>query len=151
MARSVTSTEEPSGGAINRIVVGRGGAFALLVGAPAAVINGFLADQDPKPKAALNATLVALLAAFWIAGFVASREATIRRPLHGVLAGITTFALVEVIGVIGRLDRGTPVSVGSIIVLGVMAIALSTGGAGVGRRAEPRHPQGSTPTPGGSS
>ena len=34
-----------------------------------------LADQDPKPKAALNATLLALLVAFWLSGFVAGREA----------------------------------------------------------------------------
>lgn len=129
-------------GSIDRIVVGRGAAFGLLLGAPAAVVNVLLAGQDPKPKAALNATLVALLVAFWISGYVAAREAVDRRPLHGILAGLGAFALVEVIGILGRLDRGASVSVGSIVVLGLLAVACATGGAGVGSRRPSRPPSG---------
>lgn len=133
-------------GSIDRIVVGRGAAFGLLLGAPAAVANGLLAGQDPKPTSALNATLVALLVAFWISGFVGGREAVGRRTLHGVFAGGVTFALVEVIGVLGRLDRGTGVSPASMVVLGLSAIALATAGAGAGARRpaassiQPDHP-----------
>jgi putative membrane protein (TIGR04086 family) len=133
-------------GSIDRIVVGRGAAFGLLLGAPAAVVNVLLADQDPKPKTALNATLLALLVAFWISGYVAGREAADRRPLHGVLAGLTTFALVEAIGLLGRLDRGDDINPAQVAVLGAVAVALATSGAGVGAR-RPANP---SPEPGGS-
>ncbi len=105
-----------------------------------------LADQDPKPKAALNATLLALLVAFWLSGFVAGREATDRRAVHGALAGAAAFTLVEVIGVLGRLDRGADVSTTQIVVLAVVAVAVATGGAGLGARRPTTPP----PEPGGS-
>ncbi len=133
-------------GSIDRLVVGRGAAFGLLLGAPAAVANVLLADQDPKPKAALNATLLALLVAFWVSGFVAGREATDRRAVHGALAGAAAFTLVEVIGVLGRLDRGADVSTTQIVVLAVVAVAVATGGAGLGARRPTTPP----PEPGGS-
>ena len=110
-------------GSIDRLVVGRGAAFGLLLGAPAAVANVLLADQDPKPKAALNATLLALLVAFWLSGFVAGREATDRRAVHGAHVSTT-----------------------QIVVLAVVAVAVATGGAGLGARRPTTPP----PEPGGS-
>jgi len=129
---TVASPEGP--GSVDRVVIGRGAAFGLLLGAPAAVVNGLLASQEPKPKGALNATFLALVVSFWLAGFMAGREAPSRPVVHGLAAGLATFALVEVIGVLGRLDRGTPVSAGSIVVVAVLALACSAAGAGGGAR-----------------
>lgn len=124
---------------LDRLVVARSAAHGLLLGAPAAVVNGILADQDPKPKAAMNATLLALLVAFGISGLVAGREAPVSPAAHGALAGLLTFALVQLIGVLARLDRGDDVAIGQALVLGLVATAVGAGASGLGarRRAEP--------------
>lgn len=147
MAQPVTpaSTSPPSGG----LVVARGAAHGLLIGVPAALINVFLADQEPQPKAALNATLVGLLVGFWLAGFIAGREAPTNPARHGALAGLVVFTLVEVIGVLGRLDRGRAISVAAMAVLGLAATALAVNGAGVGARRVARKLSEPTP-PGGT-
>lgn len=147
MAQPVTSDDAAPPAA--SLVVARGAAHGLLVGVPAALINVFLADQDPQPKAALNATLMGLLVGFWVAGFVAGREAPSSPARHGALAGLVVFALVEVIGILGRLDRGRPISPGAIAVLGLVAVALAVNGAGVGARRAARKPSEST-SPGGT-
>lgn len=119
---------------IDRLVVGQGAAYGLLLGVPAALVNVVLASQEPEPKGALNGTLLALLVAFAISGYMAGKAAPDATAVHGALAGLVTFALVQVIGVLGRLDRGDGVSIGQIIVLGAVAAAIATGTSGVGAR-----------------
>ena len=139
-----TSDDAPASGdapasdgtTIDRLVVGQGAAYGLLLAVPAALANVVLAGQDPKPKGPLNATLLALLVAFGISGFMAGKLAAARPAVHGALAGLAAFALVQVIGVLGRLDRGAGVSVVQIVVLAVVAsgIAAVTSNIGAGRR-----------------
>lgn len=64
-------TDQP----LSRLAVGRGAAMALILAMPAALANVVLADQDPKPRAALNLTLLVLLVAFAVGGSLAGREA----------------------------------------------------------------------------
>ncbi len=127
---------------IDRLAVGQGAAYGLLLAVPAALANVVLAGQDPKPKGALNATLLALLIAFGISGFMAGKLTPSRPAVHGALAGLTVFGLVQVIGVLGRLDRGAGVSVVQAIVLALVAAAVAATTAGAGaRRRNPAPPQ----------
>lgn len=119
---------------VDRLVVGQGAAYGLLLGVPAALANVVLASQDPKPKGALNGTLLALLVAFGISGFMAGRIAEREPVLHAALAGLVVFALVQVIGVLGRLDRGAGVPVGQIVLLGLVAAGAAASTAGLGAR-----------------
>lgn len=121
---------------VDRLVVGQGAAYGLLLGVPAAMANVVLASQDPKPKGPLNATFLAILVAFAISGYMAGKLAAERPAVHGALAGLAVFVLVQVIGVLGRLDRGAGISVASIVVLGLLSagVASATSGAGAKRR-----------------
>jgi hypothetical protein len=123
---------------IDRLVVGQGAAYGLLLGVPAALANVVLAGQDPKPKGALNGTLLALLVAFGISGYMAGKIARHDPVAHGALGGLLAFALVQVIGVLGRLDREAPVSIVQMVVLGAVAagFAAVTATAGAKRRTE---------------
>jgi hypothetical protein len=119
---------------LDRLVVGQGAAYGLLLGVPAALVNGFLASQDPKPKAALNATLLALLVAFAIAGYMAGKLSASDPAAHGALAGLVVFAIVQVIGILGRLDRGSGIPVVQIVVLALVAAGVAASAAGPGSR-----------------
>ncbi len=122
---------------IDRLVVGQGAAYGMLLGTPAALANVVLADQDPKPKGALNGTLLALLVAFAISGYMAGKLADTEPVPHGALAGLVAFAIVQMIGVLGRLDRGAGLPVAQIVVLGLVAAGIAAGAATVGARRRP--------------
>lgn len=115
-----------------RLVVARGAASGLMVAVPAAMANVILVAQDPKPVAAINATLPVLLLGFAIAGFVGAFEAPGRQVAHGVAAALVAFVPVEVIGILGRLDRGDPVSVPAIVFVVLLAAGAGWVGARIG-------------------
>ena len=119
---------------IEPLVVARGAATALVLAAPAALANVVLASQDPKPEALLNLTLLVLLLGFFFGGILAGREARSDAALHGALAAVLAFVLVQTIGVLGRLDRGDSIKVGGIIFLGFLAACVGTLGALFGTR-----------------
>ncbi|MCB0971291.1 MAG: hypothetical protein KDA97_07210, partial [Acidimicrobiales bacterium] len=91
-----------------------------------------------KPKAALNLTFLVLLAGFALAGFLAGREAPGQAAKHGALAAAATFALAQVIGILGRLDRGDGLALGQIIIVGLLAACVGTLGAQAGARRRAR-------------
>lgn len=120
---------------IEPLVVARGAALALLLAVPAALANVMLAAQDPQPGWALNLTLLIMLVGFVGGGFGAGYESRSEAARHGALAALVAFVLVQVIGSLGRLDRGEPIAVGSIIFLGLLAAVAGTlGGLGASRR-----------------
>ena len=119
---------------IEPLVVGRGAATALVLAAPAALANVVLANQDPKPQALLNLTLLVILVGFFSGGVLSGREAHENATQHGALAALLAFVLVQSIGILGRLDRGQAVSVGGIIFLGALAACVGTMGALMGAR-----------------
>lgn len=120
---------------IEPLAVARGAALALLLAVPAALANVMLAAQDPQPGWALNLTLLIMLVGFVGGGFGAGYEASTEAARHGALAALAAFVLVQVIGTLGRLDRGDDVSLGAIIFLGLLAACAGTiGGLGASRR-----------------
>ena len=74
------------------------------------------------------------MVAFAISGFVAGREAPGSPAVHGALAAVATFVLVQSIGILGRLDRGDDVAIGQALALGIVASVIGTGTAGLGAR-----------------
>lgn len=127
---------------LDQLVVARGAASALIVAAPAALANVLLASQDPKPKGALNLTLLVMLLGFVIGGFVAGLEAARESARHGAASAFGAFVLVQLIGVLGRLDRGDPINLAQIVIIGLLAACAGTVGAQLGarRRARRREP-----------
>ena len=125
-------------GGLNRLVIARGAAFGLLIGVPMALANVVLADQDPKPKGLLNLTLLGLVGAFTLAGFVAGREASSEAARHGALAALLAYGAAQVIGILGRLDRGDGIAPVQIIILALLAACAGATGAILSARARPR-------------
>lgn len=131
------------GSGVERVVVLRGAAAALLLSMSAALANVLLASQDPKPHGALNATFVVLLLGFVLGGFVAGLEAPRLADRHGAWAGLVAFVPVEVVGILGRLDRGEPVSLFGIVIVGFLAAGAGLAGSRLGARRRARtHPGG---------
>lgn len=126
---------------LERLVVARGAAAGLLLGAPAALANVVLADQDPKPGALLNLTLLVLLVGFVLAGALAGREATHDAARHGAVAAVFAFVPVQLIGILGRLDRSEAVSAFGILFIGFLAATAGTLGALIGARRQAGRPQ----------
>lgn len=115
-----------------RLAVARAAAAGLLLAFPTALVNSSLADQDPPPRAALNLTLLGLLAGFLLAGVVAGLELRRDAIRGGALAAFATFVPCQLIGIVGRLDRGDSVALGQVIVLGLLAACVGTVGARLG-------------------
>ncbi len=119
---------------VDAMVVVRGAAAGLLVAMVAAIVNVILAAQVPKPAVALNLTLMGLFLGFVLAGFVAGYDAPGEVARHGAYAALLAFVPVEIIGILGRLDRGEPVSVFSILLVAFLAAAGGIFGAAPGAR-----------------
>ena len=129
-------TAGPAGdpGRLSALVVARGAAAGLLIAMPAAFANSVLADQTPKPRGAINVSFLIVFVGFALAGWVAGREAPGQIAKHGALAALAAFVPVEVIAVLGRLDRHVGVSIFAIVFVGLLAACLGTMGAAFGGR-----------------
>lgn len=130
--RSVSTSPTPPTTGLDRLVVARAAAFGVLLAMPAALANVVLADQTPKPKGALNLTLMVLLVGFFIAGVAAGSAAPAQIAKHGAVAALAVYVPVQVVGVLGRLDRGEPVQIITIFVVGFLAAWAGTVGARIG-------------------
>lgn len=126
------STGDPT--RLSGLVLARGAATGLLIALPAAFANSVLADQTPKPRGAINLSFLLVFVGFALAGWLAGREAPGQLAKHGALAALVAFVPVEVIAVLGRLDRGVGISVFSIVFVGLLAACMGTLGAAVGGR-----------------
>ena len=111
------------------LVLARGAATAWIIAMPAAFANVVLAAQDPKPQGGIFLSFLVVLLGFFAGGWLAGREAPSQAAKHGALVGAIAYVPVGVIAVLGRLDRGEDVSLGTIIVTGLLAACLGTLGA----------------------
>lgn len=125
---------------IDRITTLRGAAFALIIATPAAFLNTWFSEQDPKPQGPLALTYLFIVVGFLAGGFVAGQEAEEQRTRHGAMAGLVAFVPIEIIGLIGRTGRGDPISLGSILFLALIAAAAGTLGAFIAARRSGREP-----------
>ena len=125
-------------GRISGLVVARGAATGLLLAMPAAFASGVLSDRTPKPKGAINVAFLVVVLGFFLAGWLAGREAPSRPAKHGALAAFVAFLPVEVVAILARLDRGDSVGLGGIIFVGLLAACAGSAGAQLGVRRSSR-------------
>ena len=117
---------------ISGLVVLRGAATGLLVAMPAAFANVVYAGEVPKATASVNISFLIVLLGFVLAGWLAGREASSESARHGVLAALVAFIPVEVVAVLGRMDRGEPLSLPRIVIVGLFAAGLGFAGSRMG-------------------
>lgn len=133
--------EVPTGRRFDRLAILRGAAFGNLLALPGALVNSaFSGDDDASALVALSFLVVAL--GFVVAGLVAGANAPSEPSRHGALAGLVAFVPVELIAILGRLDREAPIRPAGIIVLALLAATAASGGAMLGaRRRSDRTPE----------
>jgi zinc transporter ZupT len=123
---------------LDRLAVVRAAAVGVLLAVPAAFANVVLADQEDRSAVLSLVTLVVLVLGFLAAGFAAGRFAAADAARHGTAAALVVLVLVQVIAVLGRLDRGDGVSIAAIVFTGFLAaVAGATGGTLASRRRTP--------------
>lgn len=122
---------------IAKLPTARGAAMGLMMAMPAALMNVVFAAQDPKPQGAVNLTFLVVLVGFVVAGMMAGAEAPWEPTRHGVLAALVAYLPVEIVAVLGRLDRGDAIAPLGIIIVGLLAAAAGAAGSrlGAARRA----------------
>lgn len=127
---------------LDRLVVVRGAAGGLILAMPTALANVVLADQEPRSQILVNLSFVAVLVGFVLAGFVAGLDAPEPIVAHGIAAAAVAFVLVEVVSILGRLDRGDPLSVPALVIVAGFALLGGRTGARVAasRRANKETP-----------
>lgn len=127
---------------LDRLVVARGAASGLLLTVPAAMASVVLSDQQDRSQGLLALAYLVVVVGFAVAAFTASVMASAEPRRHALFAALAAYLPVQVIGVLGRLDRGDAVSVPAIVFLLVFAVlAGNTGGALGTRRRQARRPQ----------
>lgn len=116
---------------IDKKVVLRGAAFALILATPGAFINTYLQGQTTKEEGALFLSYLLIVIGFGVGGSVAGSEAKSQAAKHGALAGLVAFVPIQIIGLIS--PNGT-IRVFSIVFLGFLAAAVGTIGAMISTR-----------------
>lgn len=119
---------------LDRLVVARGAAAGLLLAAPATLANGVLAAQEDRSAALSLLTLVLVVLGFAVAGFSAGHERPATARPHGLAAALVALIPVEILAVLGRLDRGAGISVLSIVLTGFFAAGAGSTGALLGAK-----------------
>jgi putative membrane protein (TIGR04086 family) len=114
------------------LVVARGAATALLLAVPATLGNVVLAAQDDPSGGLSGLTFVVLMAGFFCGGWLAAGEAPHEGVRHGTVAALAAYVPVQVMAVLGRLDRDAGVAPVSIVVYGFLAAVAGTLGGRLG-------------------
>ncbi len=95
---------------------------------PATIITSVLLDRDASPSWVVLFQFVTVLgfaAAGWVTGT--------RRPdtpiFHGAVAGLTTWAIIQGVGIVRRLAVGETINWLALVVAAFYAIAIAVSGA----------------------
>ncbi len=150
MAGGVTEPPAPAAaGRVDRLVVLRAAAYGQLLAMPGALVNSAVSGRDGASDAALALSFLAVVAGFAVAGFAAGRNATHDIARHGAFAGLVAFVPVELLAILGRLDRGDPIRLLTIVVHAAIAASLAMGVARLGarRRSATAATDGAAPAP----
>ncbi len=122
--------------ALDLAAIRAGAIVCLAIAAPAALIQSILADEDAGRNQS-NWVLVALLAivvAYLVGGAVAGKRAFDTPFIHGATATMAAFAIVQVIGGIGRIARGDGLSPVALVFNLLLAGSIGVVGAWFGAR-----------------
>lgn len=126
---------------VDRLVVARGAAAGLLLAVPAAMGSVVLSDQKDRSQGLLALAYLVVVVGFAVAGYAAALLAADESRQHALVAAVTAYVPVQVIGVLGRLDRGDPISIPAVVFLLVFAILAGNTGGVLGARRSTRRPK----------
>lgn len=127
-------------GDLDRRIVARGAAAALVLATPAAVASSLLADNEDRYRGVLSALTLVLLLAFALGGFVAGRESSDLPAKHGAAAAAAAFVVVQMLGVLSRLTRGDSLSAVRIVSGALLAASAGIIGGLLATRRPRRSP-----------
>ncbi len=99
-------------------VVANGAGAGLMIVVPAAVLSAVFIDGNTFWAFAF---LLVILVGFTIAGFGAGRIRRDTPMMHGALAGIATYVVVQGFGVVTQLLRGDSINVATYPVSAILA------------------------------
>lgn len=100
--------------------VARGAAVAVAISLPAALL-GLVVVDDADNDNLVFAFLVAVLAGLGAGGYVAARRVPSAPLLHGAVAALVAFALIQGAGLIRRVASGDSFSLTSIAFAALLA------------------------------
>lgn len=126
------------GGRSDRLVILRGAAFGCLIAVPATLANSAIAAADDVDEGLLALSFLVVVIGFLVAGLSAGAGATDEPARHGALAGLATLVPVELLAILGRLDRGAPIRLGTIIVHVLLGACVAAAGAQISARRRAR-------------
>ena len=132
----------------DRLVIFRSAAYGLLIGIPATLANSALSGDDGSSDGLLALSFVAVLLAFLVAGIAAGRQAATEPTRHGAVAGLVAYVPVELLAILGRVDRGAPIRVAGIVLLALLGAWIGSLGALLGARRRAARTVASGPAPG---
>lgn len=110
---------------------------ALIICVPAALIGQALDDRSSSdnPSAVVSLLAILVLAGLVVGATVAARRQQLDAPLvHGIVAAIVTFALVQGIGVLRRFATSEDVSWSRILSSALLSMVAGTVGGLIGGR-----------------
>lgn len=116
--------------------VARGAAVGAVISLPAAIVAN-LSSVDSSLR---GLTLAVILVALGWCGWVAAKAAGDRIIVHGALAALSAFVIVQGIGVVLRLARGDTVHPVAIVFTGLLSASCGMIGAELGYRRELNRP-----------
>jgi hypothetical protein len=106
---------------LDRRIVVRGAASALVLATPAAVASSLLAGGDQDHGGLLSALSFVVLVAFVFGGFVAGMESHQLPAKHGAAAAGLAFVVVQLLGAFSRVTRGDDLSPVRIVLGALLA------------------------------
>ena len=123
---------EPAG-RYDRLVILRAVALGNLLAIPGALANSAWSGEEGK-DGLVGISFVLVVLGFVVAGISAGAAARTEPARHGALAGLVAFVPVELIAILGRLDREAPIRPVGIVLLALFAACAGTAGAQIGAR-----------------
>ncbi len=124
-------------GSVDLAAVGRGTAVAVAVSLPVSLLGLVVVDDGDDPGVVF-ALLLLVLAGLGAGGYVAARQVPSAPLLHGTVAALAAFALIQGVGLVRRVATGAPFSLPSIAFAAFMACCCGLlGGVVAARRRRP--------------
>ena len=124
----------PTDRSIDMAAVARGAAVGAAITLPAAIVQN-LAPSESSLRGLMFAVI--LLALGWC-GWVAAKAAGRRTIIHGALAALGAFVIVQVIGVVLRVARGDALHPVAIVFTAFLSTSCGMIGAELGSRRQQR-------------